>query len=321
MPRIKARHQGKLGEWKPSEVTTTMPENFETWVKDNAKKIAKMKNPPFFIRDNYKNGDPAKGLLPRITELQNAVNTAKIQTAPNILFEGTPANIKNVIKSAFNHLTFRDNAAAEQQATAFSMEQIENHAKVSQALNIPQGARKTFKEADNGKANPKFNWFSDFLGLETKYNVNCTITVVTHELRMRGWNVTAMPFDTKNNVMRQMRNGVLNLLWIDPKTGIAPKIKNVNARNNKKLLSNLEKSTMDVGRYHISVNWKTGGGHIFCLDRLPDNSVRIYNPQTNQLNIMDWINFINTKKGIGILKIDGLLINPQRIKGIVQASL
>ena len=41
---------------------TQMPEAFTTWMKDNEQRIANAKSLPYFIKDNYKDGDPAKGL-------------------------------------------------------------------------------------------------------------------------------------------------------------------------------------------------------------------------------------------------------------------
>ena len=41
---------------------TKMPEAFTTWMKDNEQRIANAKSMPYFIKDNFKDGDPTKGL-------------------------------------------------------------------------------------------------------------------------------------------------------------------------------------------------------------------------------------------------------------------
>ena len=85
--RIKARHQNKLDEWKPKEQTTEMPEAFTKWVEDNKQRWQQPGHAaPYFIRDNYQQGDVAKGLDTRITaELEQArlaAATAKAKEPP-----------------------------------------------------------------------------------------------------------------------------------------------------------------------------------------------------------------------------------------------
>lgn len=51
-----------VSEYQFTGKQTQMPEAFTTWMKDNEGRIAKAKSLPYFIKDNYKDGDPAKGL-------------------------------------------------------------------------------------------------------------------------------------------------------------------------------------------------------------------------------------------------------------------
>ncbi len=79
---IKARHSGTLGDWQPKNPTTQMPPTFVHWVEDNKARWQQHgKRPPFFIRDNYKQGDVDKGLDSRITDeltqAQLAIQQAK----------------------------------------------------------------------------------------------------------------------------------------------------------------------------------------------------------------------------------------------------
>lgn len=83
----KARHTGKLKEWQPKEQTTEMPKVFVEWVNDNKSRWqANGKAAPFFIRDNYQQGDVDKGLDTRITaaieEAKLAAATAKAKAKP-----------------------------------------------------------------------------------------------------------------------------------------------------------------------------------------------------------------------------------------------
>ena len=103
--RVKARHTGKLKEWQPKEQTTEMPKVFVEWVNDNKSRWqANGKAAPFFIRDNYQQGDVDKGLDTRITaaieEAKLAAATAKAKaekTRPQITeFDKTINLLRNV---------------------------------------------------------------------------------------------------------------------------------------------------------------------------------------------------------------------------------
>ena len=39
-----------------------MPDNFKTWMEDNAERLENARSMPYFIRDNFKDGDPSQGL-------------------------------------------------------------------------------------------------------------------------------------------------------------------------------------------------------------------------------------------------------------------
>ena len=227
------------------------------------------------------------------------------------------ALIINRVKSSVNHLLLQEDSLLEQEATPFTKAQIENHRKVSEAIGLEIGPRKSFKEADSNRTNPKYSLIAEYFNLEAPYNINCTITVAVHEMRIRGWNVTAMPMNKNVTIMNKMLHRGQNLIWIDPKTGMPPQATLVQAKTLEKLKMIFEKKTSAVGRYHVAVNWQNSGGHIFCVDRLPDGNTRTYDPQNNELNIRDWWDNINLKKGVFVTKVDGLLINPKVAAQIV----
>lgn len=51
-----------VSNWKFTGQVEKMPKEFNKWMKDNQQRIASAKNMPYFIKDNFKDGDPAKGL-------------------------------------------------------------------------------------------------------------------------------------------------------------------------------------------------------------------------------------------------------------------
>lgn len=51
-----------VSNWKFTGQVEKMPKEFNKWMQDNQQRIASAKNMPYFIKDNFKDGDPAKGL-------------------------------------------------------------------------------------------------------------------------------------------------------------------------------------------------------------------------------------------------------------------
>lgn len=51
-----------VSDWKFTGKVDTMPNEFNQWMKDNQQRIANAKTMPYFIKDNFKDGDPTKGL-------------------------------------------------------------------------------------------------------------------------------------------------------------------------------------------------------------------------------------------------------------------
>lgn len=75
--RMKALAEGKLNDWKASNTTTEMPKNFNDWVSENKDRIKDAKTVPYFIRDNYKDGDISKGFVDTIEKLKEVVTQAQ----------------------------------------------------------------------------------------------------------------------------------------------------------------------------------------------------------------------------------------------------
>ena len=91
--RIRALAAGKLDTWKAGNTVTQLPEAFTGWVKANTDRIKSAKQVPFFILDNYKGGDPTKGLVDTITSLKQQVKeSAKVQ--PVTEYDGELANLE-----------------------------------------------------------------------------------------------------------------------------------------------------------------------------------------------------------------------------------
>ena len=74
-----------VSHWKFTGQVEKMPKEFNKWMKDNQARIENATSMPYFIKDNFKDGDPAKGLR---WEVQKTVkNTAPAKTAHDIIME------------------------------------------------------------------------------------------------------------------------------------------------------------------------------------------------------------------------------------------
>ena len=51
-----------VSDWKFTGEVTEMPDNWNEWMTANAERIMKAKSMPYFIKDNFTDGDPTKGL-------------------------------------------------------------------------------------------------------------------------------------------------------------------------------------------------------------------------------------------------------------------
>ena len=74
-----------VSHWKFTGQVEKMPKEFNKWMKDNQQRIASANNMPYFIKDNFKDGDPAKGLRWEVQKTDE--KTAPAKTAHDIIME------------------------------------------------------------------------------------------------------------------------------------------------------------------------------------------------------------------------------------------
>ncbi len=76
----------------------------------------------------------------------------------------------------------------------------------------------------------------------------------------------------------------------------------------------LEELTKDVGRYFVTI-FRPRMGHIFTAERLPDGTLRLYDPQTGEIaengKALSFWGDIKRKKGFRVLRVDNLVVNPE----------
>ena len=74
-----------VSNWKFTGQVEKMPKEFNKWMKDNKARIENATSMPYFIKDNFKDGDPAKGL--RWEGKKTDKKTAPAKTAHDIIME------------------------------------------------------------------------------------------------------------------------------------------------------------------------------------------------------------------------------------------
>ena len=74
-----------VSHWKFTGQVEKMPKEFNKWMKDNHARIENATSMPYFIKDNFKDGDPAKGL--RWEGKKTDKKTAPAKTAHDIIME------------------------------------------------------------------------------------------------------------------------------------------------------------------------------------------------------------------------------------------
>ena len=161
---------------------------------------------------------------------------------------------------------------------------------------IKRGEPMSFKDADSGRAN--------------KYGGgdNCAIAVLAHELRIRGFDLTALPL--KETPLREDNSKS----WLMPSNGTNPYGKRVNLREEgayRQMAKDVVQEMSKPGRYHVHYNAKGQDGHIICVDRLENGEIRAYDPQRNKkLSIERELSDLVSNKAI-IYRVDNMIINPE----------
>lgn len=170
----------------------------------------------------------------------------------------------------------------------------------------------TFEEADDHRSNPKYDEG------RKPYTINCQCCVVSHEMRLRGFDVEAVPNMKKEGSVPRILSRGTHKAWIDPKTNDTPKIEK--AFDFRRMT---EKAT-EVGRYHVRWTWRgKDSGHIITFERTKEGMF-FYDPQTGKKYTLEEIN----KKwdgqnyaqieydSVAFYRVDNLTLNTEYIKAV-----
>lgn len=266
------------GEEPPTESVNTVkdvPDNFKKWIAGNGGRIERAKSLPHFLRDNgkYWNEEQYRGL-------ESAKLGRKAAKEAYVEYENsTPiAMSKEVEKNVFE-------AASKIGVKVTPM---------------------TFLEADSGKAN------DDFLK-DDMFRQNCQCCVVVHEARLRGLDITSLPYSYDINSIQYKLGDKFQMAWINPKNGKTPEVTVVKGDSDAVIMSKLGDATKSIGRYHIGLNTKGGIGHVIVAERMQSGKIIYYDAQSgNFININEY----EELEKIEVLKVDRLIFDVEILKDI-----
>lgn len=303
--RLKAALNGTTAKKYISlQTIDKMPDGFMQWVDDHKDKQKGWSSTPYFIQDNFKNGNLADGLKIVLPMAQGEIK----QIGASVLLGYVPATFNSV----------------EQK------EWIDNHNDTETKLNVKQGKEMTFNEANELRGNENY---IDGTNTPRKYTVNCQSCVVANELRRRGFDVTAQGNTEKAGSIPDTLSRHTELAWIgkDNKTPNARRAggnyydsyNKLKSKSYTMMMNEFNDITKKSGRYHISWLWKKSKfGHIITAERLPNGGLRVYDPQNGKI-IQDFKTYakrFSLAYGIKVLRIDELRFNTSIINGVVRES-
>ncbi len=171
-----------------------------------------------------------------------------------------------------------------------------------------------FEKADNGQGNIEY-------ATAHAFKVNCQSSVVAHELRMRGFDVTAQPNWEKGDAP-----DILSLAtWKCWKNADGTPLERPEVFGYKlsrtgsviglpfrELQQEIEEHLRKTGRYHVSFQWKGEKyGHIVTMERKADGSALWYDPQTGERDFFDK-EYAKKVKLVRAYRVDNLVFDAEK---------
>ena len=182
----------------------------------------------------------------------------------------------------------------------------DNEARIAEILQVPMPRRSmTFEEANALRSNPNYQE-----NVWNMYSVNCQSCVVSHELRMRGWDVEAIGNNKRRDSLARRLSRMVNHAWIDPTTNSAPLRIEING------FDDLVQRVTTIGRYHVRWGWNGSlSGHIITFERTK-NEAFFYDPQDGTRYSLEEINrqWGGKTRGMQYYRVDNLNVNPDFVR-------
>lgn len=294
--------------YKSPNLVQNVPEKFSKWCERNAKKLALAREKgklPYFVKDNER-------VVGDLLGWEEKQATEPMSSREKILAAAKARHEARTDKQIENILTRWDERK-------YSLAQQQNFKDIENKMEIKRGISMDFEKANQGKGN------IDYKSGITAFRVNCQSSVVAHELRMRGFDVTAQP----NWRMGDDPEILSHCTWLcwrndDGKRIATPerfaykisKSGNIIGLPYKETIQQINEHTKEVGRYHVSFGWKGEKyGHIVTMERKADGTALWYDPQTGERNFFDK-EYAKKIKGVRAYRVDNLVFDIKNWKVI-----
>lgn len=283
-----------------ANTVTDTPEAFKGWVENNRDRIAASRSLPYFIRDNAKyTGIPTTQTRTPQTPLDSAAARHAKRTA---------AQIQDIKRRYWER--FEPDYLTDEQKLA----NIEAYLQIEKDLGIKRGRPMSHEQANEQHGNPHY-------GESKGYGVNCQTCVVAYELRLRGFDVSALP-NTAGSALEKLSRATHTAWQGIKKENIPVFARSVLDKHGRiKQLpikwKEVSAAMSEPGRYHISWRWKRKrSGHIITAERLSDGRVRFYDPQNGKSGV-----FARYKPDIAgsveVYRVDTLAPNANIVKEVL----
>ena len=248
------------------------PPAFKEWVGKNAGRIEAAEQRgklPYFIADNKRTVDRILGRVPSMTPLEAAAQRHANRTA----HQADDIKRRYWMRFEPQHLTPEQKRA-----------NIEAYLQIERGLGIKRGLPMSHDQANQLRGNPHYKKAEG-------YQVNCQTCVVAYELRLRGFDVSALP-NTAGSALEKLA-GETYAAWQGLKRADIPIFGRSYIGANNKLKrerlnwKKVNAAMSEPGRYHIGWRWKRKwDGHIITIERFPDGTFRSYDPQTGEIGVL-----------------------------------
>ena len=240
-----------------------VPEAFKNWAANNTERFAKSAGQPYFVRDNFVNGDITQGLKHNISPQQQAVVKPPQITPqpPQVTPPPKPKPVrppKTAQEEAAIRKRWQDRKALHEEIKrqahqlrmlcmqyfpdidAWHLDDLANKGRYNELQAAIIEMKKTIKTTNEATTANKINCKQGGemnhvyanqekpnpkfnSGLE-KYRVNCQSCVVAYELRRRGFDVEAYGNEQLPDSAPHRLSRRTEMAWIDPETGQYPTV-------------------------------------------------------------------------------------------------
>lgn len=302
--KLRSMSTEEYNAYKSPNNIKNVPQGFKTWCEKHKEKLTdarKANKLPYFVRDNEKVVGKIVGWKEKETSTKKLTKREQIRENARKRHEARTDKEINDILLRWDERKYTD-------------AQKENFRLLEDVWFIKREKSMSFEKANQGKGNIGYK-----KGCK-EYRVNCQSSVVAHELRMRGFDVTAQPNWKLGDDPNKLSYGTWQC-WNNqdgtPFKNPEPfaykfgKSGNILGVPYKDVVQQLSERTQEVGRYHVSFQWKGEKyGHIVTMERKADGSTLWYDPQTGERDFFDK-EYAKKIKFARAYRVDNLVFNPE----------